>query len=59
MKRLQSTVGRMLRCVALVLGAGYASLIFAQACPEKNLFYWQAFPPGANPTSLRVTSKWF
>ena len=46
MKRHQSIVGRMLRCAALVLGAGLASASFAQACPEKNLLYWQAFPPG-------------
>jgi len=30
--------------VALALGA--ASTAFAQACPDKNLLYWQAFPPG-------------
>ena len=28
---------------ALVLAA---PLAFAQACPEKNVMYWQAFPPG-------------
>jgi tripartite-type tricarboxylate transporter receptor subunit TctC len=46
MKRLQLTIARMLRCAALVLGVGFASVVFAQACPEKNLLYWQAFPPG-------------
>jgi tripartite-type tricarboxylate transporter receptor subunit TctC len=30
--------------VALALGA--ASTAFAQACPDKNVLYWQAFPPG-------------
>lgn len=36
MKRLLSTLG-----LALL-----APLALAQACPEKNLLYWQAFPPG-------------
>jgi tripartite-type tricarboxylate transporter receptor subunit TctC len=33
---------------ALVLGAVAASPTFAQspACPDRNLMYWQAFPPG-------------
>ena len=26
--------------------ASLAPLAFAQACPEKNVLYWQAFPPG-------------
>jgi tripartite-type tricarboxylate transporter receptor subunit TctC len=32
---------------ALALGAA-AAPVFAQgpACPDKNLMYWQAFPPG-------------
>jgi len=29
---------------ALALGA--ASTAFAQTCPDKNVLYWQAFPPG-------------
>lgn len=36
MKRLLSALG-----LALL-----APLAMAQACPEKNLLYWQAFPPG-------------
>lgn len=36
MKRLLCTLG-----LALL-----APLALAQACPEKNLLYWQAFPPG-------------
>jgi len=36
MKRLLCTLG-----LALL-----APLAMAQACPEKNLLYWQAFPPG-------------
>ena len=30
----------------LVLLSPLANLAFAQACPEKSLLYWQAFPPG-------------
>jgi tripartite-type tricarboxylate transporter receptor subunit TctC len=36
MKKLLSTL-----CLVLL-----APLAIAQACPEKNLLYWQAFPPG-------------
>ena len=36
MKKLLSTL-----CLALL-----APVAIAQACPEKNLLYWQAFPPG-------------
>ena len=36
MKKLLSTL-----CLALL-----APLALAQACPEKNMLYWQAFPPG-------------
>ena len=36
MKRLISALG-----LALL-----APLAMAQACPEKNILYWQAFPPG-------------
>ena len=36
MKKLLSTL-----CLALL-----APLALAQPCPEKNLLYWQAFPPG-------------
>ena len=31
---------------AVALGGLGAGTAFAQACPEKNLMYWQAFPPG-------------
>ena len=33
---------------ALALGAAVAAPAVAQApaCPDKNLMYWQAFPPG-------------
>ena len=30
-------------CLAMVLAP---ALAFAQACPEKNILYWQAFPAG-------------
>jgi len=30
----------------VVLAFGAASTAFAQACPDKNVLYWQAFPPG-------------
>ncbi len=32
--------------LALGLGALAPALAQAQACPDKNLMYWQAFPPG-------------
>jgi tripartite-type tricarboxylate transporter receptor subunit TctC len=32
--------------LALLLAAPVAALAQAPACPEKNLLYWQAFPPG-------------
>jgi tripartite-type tricarboxylate transporter receptor subunit TctC len=31
---------------ALAAGLLFAAGAFAQACPEKNVLYWQAFPPG-------------
>jgi tripartite-type tricarboxylate transporter receptor subunit TctC len=34
---------RKLAALLLPLAAGYA---LAQPCPEKNVLYWQAFPPG-------------
>ncbi|HET9821044.1 MAG TPA: tripartite tricarboxylate transporter substrate binding protein [Burkholderiaceae bacterium] len=37
------SISRLVIAAALVAAAGSA---FAQACPEKNLNYWQAFPPG-------------
>jgi tripartite-type tricarboxylate transporter receptor subunit TctC len=36
----------MLRWLLAFLCAGAASAALAQACPEKNLNYWQAFPAG-------------
>jgi tripartite-type tricarboxylate transporter receptor subunit TctC len=35
----------MNRLLAILL-LGAASAAFAQACPDKNILYWQAFPPG-------------
>ena len=37
---------RLLHVLGLLLAAASASIAHAQACPEKNLLYWQAFPPG-------------
>jgi tripartite-type tricarboxylate transporter receptor subunit TctC len=31
---------------ALLLGGAAAAGALAQSCPDKNLMYWQAFPPG-------------
>lgn len=36
----------MKRCLALLAGCVLVSASWAQPCPEKNLMYWQAFPPG-------------
>ncbi|MGE5641173.1 MAG: tripartite tricarboxylate transporter substrate binding protein [Clostridia bacterium] len=36
----------MLRWLVALLCAGAASAALAQACPDKNLNYWQAFPAG-------------
>jgi len=36
----------------------FVGAVAAQACPEKNLLYWQAFPAGASPISRRATSSW-
>jgi len=46
MKYVQSILGRVVWFLALVAGVGFSSPILAQTCPEKNLLYWQAFPPG-------------
>jgi tripartite-type tricarboxylate transporter receptor subunit TctC len=38
-----------MRKTILVLGMGMglmAPLVMAQSCPDKNVLYWQAFPPG-------------
>ena len=37
---------RMLMSSALALAALVAPLAHAQPCPDRNLMYWQAFPPG-------------
>jgi tripartite-type tricarboxylate transporter receptor subunit TctC len=36
----------MLRTLTALLCAGASSLALAQACPDKNVLYWQAFPAG-------------
>jgi tripartite-type tricarboxylate transporter receptor subunit TctC len=36
----------MLRTLTALLCAGASTLALAQACPDKNLLYWQAFPAG-------------
>ena len=37
---------RLFMTLAVLAGAFSASQALAQACPEKNIQYWQAFPPG-------------
>ena len=37
---------RSKQITALAAGMVFAGLAFAQACPDKNVQYWQAFPPG-------------
>jgi len=36
----------MRKILAALCVATLSPLVFAQACPEKNVLYWQAFPPG-------------
>jgi tripartite-type tricarboxylate transporter receptor subunit TctC len=36
----------MRKVLAALCVATLSQLVFAQACPEKNVQYWQAFPPG-------------
>jgi tripartite-type tricarboxylate transporter receptor subunit TctC len=36
----------MRKILAALCVATLSPLAFAQACPEKNVLYWQAFPPG-------------
>jgi tripartite-type tricarboxylate transporter receptor subunit TctC len=36
----------MKKSLALLAGLVVAAASWAQPCPEKNLLYWQAFPPG-------------
>ena len=40
------TIRTLTTCLALVAAALAAPAVQAQPCPEKNLMYWQAFPPG-------------
>src|SRR3954469_22349629 len=43
----RQTTGDTMRQLFAALGLALAApLAFAQACPEKNVNYWQAFPPG-------------
>ena len=35
-----------LRMALLCLAAGASPTAWGQACPDKNILYWQAFPPG-------------
>ena len=37
---------KILSILALGLLAGHAGIGLAQSCPEKNVLYYQAFPPG-------------
>jgi tripartite-type tricarboxylate transporter receptor subunit TctC len=49
-------MSRIPACLAFVIASSFASLAGAQpvACPDRNLFYWQAFPPGGeSDTSAR------
>ncbi len=36
----------MTRTPSLTIGTRGSPLALAQACPDKNMQYWQAFPPG-------------
>ena len=36
----------ILQAAALCLAASLTPAALAQPCPDKNLMYWQAFPPG-------------
>ena len=35
-----------LKYLGAVLSVVVSQLAFAQPCPDKNILYWQAFPPG-------------
>ncbi len=37
---------RFVKHLGAVLSVAVAQAAFAQPCPEKNVLYWQAFPPG-------------
>ena len=39
-------MNRWIELLSVVTGAIVASSAFAQACPERNINYWQAFPSG-------------
>ncbi len=46
MKRLLPRTGPLAACLLLAMAAATPAWAQAQDCPEKNLNYWQAFPPG-------------
>lgn len=37
---------KLVHVLGVLLAAGSVAIAHAQACPEKNVLYWQAFPPG-------------
>ena len=39
-------MNRFVKSLICVLSLATAQAAFAQPCPEKNVLYWQAFPPG-------------
>ena len=41
-----NTLTRTAAWLIALAGAGLASPALAQACPDRNVQYWQAFPPG-------------
>ena len=43
---MKFTISKWLTLVALTVAATAPILAQAQACPDKNILYWQAFPPG-------------
>ena len=54
-KPKETAMKRLLLLLLLPLAAA----AYAQPCPDKNIMYWQAFPPGRRNRHLRVaTSKW-
>ena len=34
------------KALVMALSLIFSSFVLAQACPDKNFLYWQAFPPG-------------
>ena len=39
-------VGLIARCLAPLALLAASTAALAQGCPERNVMYWQAFPPG-------------